>query len=103
MVILGGYWLLSIVTVTSHSWRFYGQDAFGLSLVPLLFGIGWLFFNGRNPVDWFLSVAGAVIIVGGIITSLDIFIRPTTMFNTLLILVLLVGGLGLIGRSMRSL
>lgn len=102
MLVLGGYWLLSQVTVVSHSWRIFGYDGFGISLVPLLFGIGLLFFNGRNPLGWVLTFAGGLIIVGGIISSLDIFFRPTGLMNTLIILVLLVGGLGLIGRSMRG-
>jgi hypothetical protein len=103
MAVLGGYWLLEQVTVISHRWRVFGYDGFGLSLVPLLFGVGMLFFNGRNPLGWLLSAAGALIIAGGIVTSLDIFFRPTSLFQTLLILVLLVGGLALIARSMRSL
>jgi uncharacterized protein len=103
MVVLGGYWLLDTVTVVSHPWRFFGYDAFGLSLVPLLFGVALLFFNSRNPLAWALTAAGALIIAAGIVTSLDIFFKPTSLFHTLLILVLLVGGLGLVGRSMRSL
>jgi predicted membrane channel-forming protein YqfA (hemolysin III family) len=43
MAAAGGYLLLQQVTVTSHMWRFFGFDAFGLSLVPLLLGVGLLF------------------------------------------------------------
>ena len=103
MVGLGGYLLLQQVVVVSHSWRFFGFDGFGISLIPLLFGVGWLFFNGRNPLAWLLTAFGAVVMAGGIISSLDIFFRPASLFNTLIMLFLLVGGLGLIGRSMRSL
>ena len=103
MVLLGGYWLLKQVIVTSHYWRFFGYDGFGLSLVPLLFGVGLLFFNGRNPIAWLLTAGGMLFIVAGIIASLDIFFRPTSLFDTLVIFVLLAGGLGLIARSMRSL
>ena len=49
MVVAGGYLLLDRVTVTSGYWSFYGYNAFGLSLFPLLIGIGLLFFNGRSP------------------------------------------------------
>ena len=103
MVGLGGYLLLQQVVVVSHSWRFFGFDGFGISLIPLLIGVGWLFFDGRNPLAWLLTAFGAIVIVGGILTSLDIFFRPASLFNTLIILFLLVGGLGLIGRSMRAL
>lgn len=103
MLVVGGYLLLNQVSVVTHSWRFFGYDGFGLSLVPLLFGVGLLFFNGKNPLGWLLTAGGLAIIVAGIISSLGIFLRPTSLFNTLLMLILLVGGLGLIGRSMRSL
>ena len=103
MLVIGGYLLLNQVSVVTHSWRFFGYDGFGLSLIPLLFGVGLLFFNGKNPLGWLLTAGGLAIIVAGIIASLGIFLRPTSLFNTLLMLILLVGGLGLVGRSMRSL
>ena len=98
----GGYLLLNQVTVTSHAWYVYGYDAFGLSLVPLLLGIGLLFFGGRNVLGWLLVAVGTIIIFAGIIANLSIFFRPTSLFNTLIILILLVGGLGLVARSLRS-
>jgi hypothetical protein len=38
MAVAGGYWLTSSVTVSSGYWRFWGHNAFGLSLVPLVLG-----------------------------------------------------------------
>ena len=40
--------------------------------------------------------------LAGILISLHIFFRPTSLFNTLLMLVLLFGGLGLIVRSLKA-
>ena len=102
LVIGGGYLLLSQVTVTTGFWTWFGYDAFGLSLVPLLIGIGILFFNGKSLVGWALTLGGALIILLGIITHLTIFFRPTSLFNTLLILGGLAGGIGLVARSLRS-
>jgi hypothetical protein len=96
----GGYLLMNQVTVTSGFWTFYGYNAFGLSLVPLLFGILLLFYNGKGILGWLLVVAGLAIIGAGILANLTILFRPTSLFNTLIILVLLVGGLGLIARSL---
>ena len=96
----GGYLLLNQVQVTTGFWQFYGYNAFGLSLVPLLFGILLLFYNGRGVVGWLLVLGGLAIIGAGILANLTIFFRPTSLFNTLIMLVLFVGGLGLIGRSL---
>ncbi|HKI03053.1 MAG TPA: hypothetical protein VKK31_13845 [Thermoanaerobaculia bacterium] len=102
MAVAGGYLLTQQVTVTSGYWYLWGHNAFGLSLVPLLFGVFLLFFNGRSKVGWLLLIAGAVIVLTGILMNLEIYFRSTSLFNTLLMLVLLFGGLGLIARSIRS-
>lgn len=101
MVVAGGYLLLTHVTVTSGGWRFYGYSAFGLSLFPLLIGIAILFFNGRSLPGWLLTGAGALIILVGIIANLGIYFQPTSLFDTLMILGLLAGGLGLVARALR--
>jgi hypothetical protein len=102
MVVAGGYLLLTRVTVTSGGWHFYGYSAFGLSLFPLLIGIAMLFFNGRSALGWLLTAAGALIIVVGIIANLHIYFQPSSLFDTLLILGLLAGGVGLVARSLRA-
>ncbi len=102
MAVAGGYLLLQQVTVTGGSWQFWGVNAFGLSLVPILFGVGLLFFDGESKIGWLLTIAGAVIILAGILVHMDIYFRPTSLFNTLLMLILLAGGLGLIARAVRT-
>ena len=66
----------------------------------MLFGIGLLFWNGRSTAGWFLTVAGALFILAGVIANMHIYFRPTSLFHTLVMLVLLVGGLGLIARAL---
>jgi hypothetical protein len=102
MVIAGGYLLLTRVTVTSGGWYFYGYNAFGLSLAPLLIGIGVLFFNGRSLLGWFLTTAGAIIIVVGILANLQIYFQRSSLFDTLVMFGLIAGGIGLVARSLRS-
>jgi uncharacterized membrane protein len=40
--------------------------------------------------------------MAGILFSLHIYFQPTSLFNTLMMLVLLFGGLGLILRSLKA-
>jgi len=96
----GAYLLTNQVQVHSGYWRFWGDQTFGLTLLPLLFGIGFLFWNGRSSIGWILAGLGAVFIFAGILANLQIHFHQTTLFNTLVILTLLVGGLGLIARSL---
>jgi hypothetical protein len=101
MAVGGGYLLTQQVTVSSGFWSTFGSNTFGLSLLPLLIGVGVLFFDGKSTVGTLLTVLGAVIIFLGILMNLNIYFRPTSLFNTLIMLILLVGGLGLIARSLR--
>ena len=101
MAVAGAYLLTSRVVVTTGFWNFWGQYSFGLTLIPLLAGIAIVFFNGRSFLGWMLMIVGAVIILAGIIANLNIYFQPTSLFNTVMMLGLLAGGLGLIARSVR--
>lgn len=100
MATAGAYLLTNQVMVTSSFWSIWGYNAFGLSLVPLIFGIGILFFNGKSIIGWVLLLVGVVIIFTGILMNLQIYFQRTSLFNTILMLVLLAGGIGLIFRAL---
>ncbi|MCA1623859.1 MAG: hypothetical protein LC778_08665 [Acidobacteria bacterium] len=102
MAVAGAYLLVSNVTVTSGFWSLWGYNSFGLSLLPLIFGIGLLFFNGRSKIGWLLLFIGIVIIFAGIIMNLHIYFQPLSLFSTLVMLALLAGGIGLVARSLRT-
>jgi hypothetical protein len=101
MAVGGAYLLTQRVTVASGFWSFFGGQTFGLSLLPLVVGAGALFYDGRSRVGWILTAGGALIVVLGILLNLRIYFEPTSLFDTLLMLVLLAGGLGLMARSLR--
>jgi hypothetical protein len=102
MAVAGGWLLTNQVTVTSGYWQWGGYNSFGLTLIPLVAGIAVLFFNGRSVIGWLLTFCGAIIILAGIITNLAIYFRPTSLFNTLMMLALLAGGIGLVARSLKA-
>jgi hypothetical protein len=99
---IGGYLLTNQVMVTSGYWAFYGANSFGITLVPMLVGVAMLFWNGRSVLGWLLTIAGGLFILAGIIANLHIYFAPTSLFNTLVMLIMLVGGLALIGRAVRA-
>jgi hypothetical protein len=99
---VGGYLLTNQVMVTSGYWTFYGANSFGITLVPMLIGVAMLFWNGRSVLGWLLTIAGGLFILAGIIANLHIYFAPTSLFNTLVMLIMLVGGLALIGRAVRA-
>lgn len=104
MLVVGGYLLFHQVDVHGGYWRFRslgsgGGTSFGITLIPLLFGVGILFVNGQSLVGRILTAGGALVILVGIIVNLDIHFRRTSLWNTLTMLILIVGGIGLIVRA----
>ena len=102
MTVGGAYLLTSQVTVSSGFWGFFGRQSFGLTLLPLLVGIAFLFFDGKSLWGWVLTLGGALMILLGILMNLRIYFEATSLFNTLVMLVLLFGGLGLLARSLKA-
>jgi hypothetical protein len=102
---VGFYLLFSHVQVHSSYWNFLGLGgagrSFGITLIPLLFGIGILFVNGRSVLGWFLSVGGLLFILAGILVNLDIYFQGTTLMNTLIMLAMIAAGLGLVVKGLR--
>jgi hypothetical protein len=101
MACIGGFLITNQVTVVSSYWNFWGGNSFGVTLLPMLFGVGILFWNGKSTIGWILTVAGALFIFAGIIANMHIYFRGASLFNTMVMLILLVGGLALVARSLR--
>src|SRR5206468_957743 len=82
---IGIYIVFDHVTVYTSFWRFFGSPgtSFGLTLIPLLGGIGVLFFNGRSVLGWLLTVGGVALILVGVLMNLDIYFRPTSLWGTI--------------------
>ena len=107
LTVVGGYLILNQVQVSS-SFSFFGlwgwnrNAGFGLTMLPLLIGIGVLFFDGKSKLGWILTVGGVLTILAAVLMSLSIQWAPTSLFNTLMMFGLLAGGLGLVARSLRA-
>jgi hypothetical protein len=102
MAVVGGYLLLNQVQVTTSFWNFGRYGGFGLTLLPLLVGVAFLFYDGKSVIGWVLTGLGAAIILASILMNMDIYFRSTSLFNTLVMLGLLFGGLGVLARSLRG-
>jgi hypothetical protein len=50
-------------------------------------GIGLPFWSGRSAIGWLLTADGMLFILAGVIANLRIYFQPTSVFNTLVMLV----------------
>jgi len=104
LAIVGGYLLLDRVTVSGGYWGWFGsfQNTFGITLIPLVIGIGLLFYDGRSLAGSILTYGGLLVVLAGVIANLRIHFQPTSLFQTLVILAMLAGGVGLMARAART-
>jgi hypothetical protein len=114
IMMCGGFYLLLIsITVNSHfgfGSRMYGFSAFGSAygltsgtiMIPFIFGIGLIFYNGRNFIGWLLFIGSLTALIFGVISSIHFVFKSMSAFDLITILVLAVGGLGLFLRSLKT-
>ena len=107
MLIAGGYLFLDSVKV-GGGWGhgLYRVGGFsltsGMVLVPAIFGIGIIFYNAKNPLGWVLTIGSLIALAFGVIRSMHFRFVPMSVFDLLVILVLLIGGIGLFLSSLRD-
>lgn len=109
MMIGGGYLFLDAIKVT-HNFGFgralYTFGSFqltsGMTLIPLVFGVGIIFYNSKNILGWALTASSLIMLGFGIIASIRFRLQHMSAFELIMILVLMVGGLGLFLSSLRS-
>ena len=85
------------VRMSWYSWRFGTfRVATGMVFIPLIFGVIWQIINDKSKIAKLLTILGGVIIVVTIIMSVDIVFRTTSMYNYIIILLMIAIGTGLL-------
>jgi hypothetical protein len=105
LIAIGGYLFMDNVVVTSGWGELrFGRftTSFGVVLIPLLIGVGMLFFDGKSKLGWLLTIGSGAAIVVGIITKLEATWRPTSLLVSLLILGSIAAGIGLVARALKE-
>ena len=105
----GFYMLLNGIVVSSNfgmGTRLFGIGAgFGITggmiLIPLMIGVGMVFYNARNYLGWFIAIGSFAALIMGVISSVNMSLRTMSAFELLVILTLAIGGLGLFLSSLR--
>ena len=102
MLCIGGYMFMQNVYVTTGSlFRFsmFGQRMDGLIFVPLIASIIFLFYK-YNWVSKTCCAISLLIIIANVIMNLHLQWQSTSLFATIVMFVLLFGGLGLVLRTL---
>ena len=109
MIIGGGFLLLNSIYVSQafrwgHSLYAFGGVSVtsGMVLIPFMFGVGMIFYSAKNILGWLLAIGSLVPIIYGVIASMQFSFRQMTLFELIVILVLLVGGIGLFLSGLKE-
>lgn len=109
LLAIGGYLFMDNVVVTTGwdgGWGRFGvgrfTTSFGVALLPLMAGVAVLFYDGSSKLGWLLTVASGAAIFVGIVTSLTVHWRQTSLFTAVVIFVAIAAGIGLIARGLRA-
>ncbi|OMH30317.1 hypothetical protein [Motiliproteus sp. MSK22-1] len=109
----GFYMLLQSISVTSSfgmGMRLYSLNMYqsqmhltsGMVIIPMIFGIGIIFYNSKNLIGWLLFLGASTALIFGVISSIHFQMRHMTAFELVVIVVLSFGGLGLFLRSLKD-
>ena len=108
-MIAGGYLFFDAIRITHHfrfGHAFYSIGSFhlttGMTLIPLIFGIGFIFYNSKNILGWVLSGASLIMLGFGVISTIQFRMRGMSAFELIMILILLMGGVGLFLSSLKN-
>ncbi|MGB7415429.1 MAG: hypothetical protein WA902_14580 [Thermosynechococcaceae cyanobacterium] len=109
MMTAGGYLFLSSVKIVNNfslGYSLYRVGSLnltsGLILVPFIFGIGLIFYNSDNFLGWLLATGSMIMLLFGIIASIDFRLDTMSAFELIVILVLAVGGVGIFLSSLQD-
>ncbi len=85
---LGLVILFNTVRVSSPVFSIFGMGSggFGLLLIPLMIGFGWLIYDSKAKMAWLLTAASCVLMVLSILGSLIMYIPSLPLMTMIMIL-----------------
>ena len=72
----------------------------GLIVVPLIIGVIWMFITEANLISKIFTGLSVILIIVAVIMSTRIYLETVTLFDWILMLVLIFGGLALVLKTL---
>ncbi len=97
-MLVAGFYLFSakVVVTTGFGFVFSGHNiSGGLVVVPMLAGVLWWFISPKSVWAKIVTGLGAVIIVASVVVNTRFYFHES-LYNYIIMLVLMVGGAGLL-------
>lgn len=105
-----GLFILSQKVVVSSGWFGYGGSIMfggirvnsGLIMVPFIIGIVWMFATGASFPSKLFTVLSVILIVASIIMNTSIHLVTVSLYEWIVMLVLIFGGAGFVAKTLFS-
>lgn len=89
------------ITMAWYTWSIGGMGlSQGVVIIPLLIGIGLLFYNSKSIVSWLVFILGIVFVLITIIMSVRIRFNPTSLLSYVFMFGAILAGTGLLLKSL---
>lgn len=108
LMLVAGLFILSQKVMVSSGFFGYGfmlggiHLGNGLIMAPFIIGILWMFGSGGSFLSKLFTIASVVIIIVAIIMTTNLSMVRISLYEWVLILVLIFGGAGLVARLLLS-
>lgn len=89
LVMVGFFLLFQHVKVMSGYFSWWGLSpgsSIGMLFIPLLIGIGWIFYNSKSMWGWILSAVSLLTMVFTIISGLRVYFEPISVLGMIFML-----------------
>jgi hypothetical protein len=94
LILTGLLMFFNHVHVGTGFLAFLGMNGggFALLLIPLMIGIGWMFYDSKNKIAWLLTAASCGVIVFAVLSSLIMNFPSISLLGLLMMLLPFAGG-----------
>jgi hypothetical protein len=78
----------------------FGGGGFGLLLIPLMIGIGWIIYNSKSKIGWLVTAASGAVIFFAVLSSLIMTFPQMSLLGLVLMLLPFAAGVALVLKGM---
>ena len=109
-MLIVGLFILSQKVVVSSGWFGYGGTIMlrgvrlnsGMIMIPFIIGIIWMFASGASFASKLFTAVSVILIVASIILNTNIYMVSISMYEWVIMLVLIFGGAGFVAKVLFS-
>ena len=110
VMLIVGLFILSQKVVVSSGWFGYGGTIMlggvrlnsGMIMIPFIIGIIWMFASGASFASKLFTALSVILIVASIILNTNIYMVSISMYEWVVMLVLIFGGAGFVAKVLFS-